>query len=149
MGDSDDGASGPFHKAYNTFCKGGVISLVVGSHGETNQDFEDFLKVCAHMAVARGDAVYNSPIFETEVKGGAHSSFTLHHYHPTIAGPIARGLSPHKRSRLHFVRGSREETARVSEDARSHETCRCSVSDGFLARHSIQEHSCNELRKWT
>ena len=76
MGDSDDGASGPFHNAYNTFCKGGVISLVVGSHGETNQDFQDFLKGCAHM-VARGDAVCNSPIFETEVKGEAHSSVTL------------------------------------------------------------------------
>ena len=43
------------------------------------------------MAVARGDAVYNSPIFETEVKGGAYS-VTLHLYLRAIAGAIARGL---------------------------------------------------------
>ena len=39
----------------------------------------------------------------------------------------ARGLSSHKRSRLHFVHGSREEAARIAEGARSHfETGRCS-----------------------
>ena len=50
---------------------------------------------CARMAVARGDAVYNSPIFETEVKGGAYS-ITLHLYRRALAGVIARGLSLHK-----------------------------------------------------
>ena len=64
------------------------------------------------MAVARGDAVCNSPIFETEVKGGAYS-VTLHLYRRALAGAIARGLSLHKRSRLHFVRGSRVEAARL------------------------------------
>ena len=81
------------------------------------------------MAVARGDAVYNSPIFETGVKGGAYS-VTLHLYRRAIAGAIhvhvARGLSLHKRSRLHFLRGSKEEAARVAEEAKSHfETGRC------------------------
>ena len=70
------------------------------------------------MAVARGDAVYNSPIFETKVKGGAYS-VTLHLYRRAIAGAIARGLSLHKRSRLHFLRGSKEEGARVAEEAKS------------------------------
>ena len=51
------------------------------------------------MAVARGDAVYNSPILETEVKGGAYMySVTLHLYRRALAGAIARGLSLHKRS---------------------------------------------------
>ena len=88
------------------------------------------------MAVARGDAVYNSPIFETEVKGGAYS-VTLHLYRRAIAVAIARGLSLNKRSRLHFVRGSRVEAARV-------ETGRCSDCDGFSARHSSREYGYYE-----
>ena len=103
-------------------------------------------KVCARMAVARGDAVYNSPIFETEVKGGAYS-VTLHLYRRAIAGAIARGLSLHKRSRLYFVRGSRGEAARsrVAEEAKNHfETGRCSDSDGFSARHSSREYGYYE-----
>ena len=67
-GDNNYGASGPFQNAYNTFCRVGVIPLVIGAYGETNDDFQEVLKVCARMAVARGDAVCNSPIFETEVK---------------------------------------------------------------------------------
>ena len=102
------------------------------------------LKVCARMAVARGDAVYNSPIFETEVKGGAYS-VTLHLYRRAIAGAIALDLSLHKRSRLHFVRGSRGESARVAEEAKNHfETGRCSDSDGFSARHSSREYGYYE-----
>ena len=96
MGDDNVGVSGPFENAYYTFCRGGVIPLVIGAYGETNEDFQDVLKVCARMAVARGDAVYNSPIFETEVKGGAYS-VTLHLYRRAIAGAIARGLFLHKR----------------------------------------------------
>ena len=38
-------------------------------------------------------------------------SVTLHLYRRAIAGAIARGLSLHKRSQLHFVRGSRGEAA--------------------------------------
>ena len=59
-----------------------VIPLVIGAYGETNEDFQDLIKVCAHMAVVRGDAVhvYNSPVFETEVKGGAYS-VTLYAVH--------------------------------------------------------------------
>ena len=62
---------------YNTFCRRGVIPLVIGSYGETNEDFQEVLKVCARMAVARDDAVYNSPILETEVKGGAYGTCTV------------------------------------------------------------------------
>ena len=143
-GDSNDGASRPFQNAYNTFCRRGVIPLVIGAYGETNEDFQEVLKVCARMAVARGDAVYNSPIFETEVKGGAYS-VTLHLCRRAIAGAIARGLSLHKRSRLHFVRGSREEAARVAEEAKNHfETGRRSDSDGFSARHSSREYGYYE-----
>ena len=92
--------------------------------------------------------MHNSPIFETEVKGGAYS-VTLHLYRRAIAGAIARGLSLHKRSRLHFVRGSREEAARVAEEAKNHFetgtcTCRCSDSDGFSARHSSREYGYYE-----
>ena len=144
MGNGNDGISGPFQNAYNTFCRGGVIPFVIGAYGETNEDFQEVLKVCARMAVARGDAVYNSPIFETEVKGGAYS-VTLHLYRRALAGAIARGLSLHKRSRLHFVRGSRVEAARVAEEAKNHfETGRCSDSDGFSARHSSREYGYYE-----
>ena len=70
------------------------------------------------------------------MKGGAYS-VTLHLYRRALAGAIARGLSLHKRSRLHFLRGSKEEAARVAEEAKSHfETGRCSAGDGFSARHS-------------
>ena len=95
--------------------------------------------------VPRGDAVYNSPIFETEVKGGAYS-VTLHLYRRALAGAIARGLSLHKRSRLHFVRGSRVEAARVAEDAKNHYESGggCSNCDGFSARHSSREYGYNE-----
>ena len=101
-------------------CRGGVIPLVIGACGETNKDFQEVLKVCARMAVARGDAVYNSPIFETEVKGGAYS-VTLHLYRRAIAGAIACGLSLHtvKRSRPQLVRGSRGEAARVAGDEKN------------------------------
>ena len=141
VGNGNDGISGPFQNAYNTFCRGGVIPLVIGAYGEANEDFQEVLKVCARMAVARGDAVYNSPIFETEVKSGANMhSVTLHLYRRALAGAIARGLSLHKRSRLHFVRGSRVEAARVAEDAKNHdESGGCSNGDGFSARHSIRE----------
>ena len=57
--------------------------------------------LCSH-----GDAVYNSPIFETVVKGGA-CSVALHLHCHALVGAIARGLSLHKKSRLHFVRGTR------------------------------------------
>ncbi len=40
----DDGNSGPFQNAYNTFCRGGVIPLVIGACGETNEDFQEMLK---------------------------------------------------------------------------------------------------------
>ena len=56
-GDSNDGASDPFQNVYKTFCRGGVIPLVIGAYGETNEDFQEVLKVSARMAVARGDAV--------------------------------------------------------------------------------------------
>ena len=75
---------------------------------------------------------------------GAYS-VTLHLYRRALAGAIARGLSLHKRSRLHFVRGSRGEAARVAEEAKNHfETGRCSDSDGFSARHSSREHGYYE-----
>ena len=49
-------------------------------------------------------------------------------------------ISLHKRSRLHFVRGSRVEAARVAEESKSHfEAGRCSDSNGFSARHSSRE----------
>ena len=70
---------------------------------------------------------------------------TLHLYRRAIAGAIARGLSLHKRSRLHFVRGSRGEAARVAEEAKNHfETGRCFDSDGFSARHSSREYGYYE-----
>ena len=91
--------------------------------------------------------LYNSPIFETEVKGGAYS-VTLDLYRRAIAGAIARGLSLYKRSRLHFVRGSRGEAARVAEEAKNHfETGRCSDSDGFSVRHSSREYGYYEQFK--
>ena len=63
-------------------------------------------------------------------------SVTLHLYRRAIAEAIARGLSLHKRSRLHFVRGSREEAARVAEEAKIHfETGGCSSGNGFSARY--------------
>ena len=143
VGESGD-VPGPFQNAYNTFHKGGIIPLVIGAYGEINEEFHDLLKVCARMAVARGDAVYNSPIFESEVKGGAYS-ITLHLYHRAIAGEIARGLSMHKRSRLHFVRGTKEEAARVAEEAKNHfESGRQTDGNGFSARHSRREYGYYE-----
>ena len=51
-------------------------------------------------------------------------SVTLHLYRRALAGAIARGLSLQRRSRLHFVRGSRVEAAtsrvHVAEDAKNH-----------------------------
>ena len=88
------------------------------------------------------DAVYNLhvPIFETEVKGGSYS-VTLHLHRRVLAGAIARGLSLHKRSQLHFGQGSRVEAARVAEDAKNHyESGGCSDGDGFSARQSSREH---------
>ena len=53
-----------------------------------------------------------------------------------LAGAIARGLSLHKRSRLNNLRGSKEEAARVAEEAKYYfETGRCSEENGFSARH--------------
>ena len=59
------------------------------------------------------------PSSRPKVKGGAYS-VTLHLYRRALAGAIARGLSLHKRSRLHFVRGSKDEAARVAEEAKTH-----------------------------
>ena len=44
VGNDNDGISGPFQNAYNTFCRGGVIPLVIGAYGETNEDFQHVLK---------------------------------------------------------------------------------------------------------
>ena len=63
--------------------------------------------------------------------GSAGDAFG-HLHRRVIAGAIAFGLSLHQRSRLHFVRGSREEAARVAENHL--ENGNCSVSDGFSAR---------------
>ena len=76
------------------------------------------------------------------VKGGAilsHFTYTA----SALAGAIARGLSLHKRSRLHCLRGSKEEAARVAEKAKSHvETG--SEGNGFSARHSSREYGYYE-----
>ena len=60
--DGNDGALGPFQNAYNTFCRGGVIPLVIGAYGETNEDFQEVLKVCARMAVARMTSGMTPPL---------------------------------------------------------------------------------------
>ena len=84
MGNGNDGISGPSipERACNTFCRGGVIPFVIGAYGETNEDFQEVLKVCARMAVARGDAAHNSPIFETEVVKGVWRELVLSHPAP-------------------------------------------------------------------
>ena len=70
---------------------------------------------------------------------------TLHLFRRALADAIARDLSLHKRSRLHFGRGSRVEAARVAEDAKNHyESGGCSNGDGFSARHSSREHGYYE-----
>ena len=74
----------------------------------TKLNRHDARSFCARMAVARGDAVYNSPIFETEVKGGAYS-VTLHLHRRAIAGAIAR-------SRLHFLRDLWDAATVASDD---------------------------------
>ena len=101
--------------------------------------------------VGLGVPTYVGTLFE--VKGGAYS-VTLHLYRRALAGVIARGLSLHKRSRLHvhFVRGSREEAATYAEclraEAKSHfETGRCSEGDGFSARQSSREYGYYEQFK--
>ena len=71
VGDNGD-VVGPFWNAYKHSAKVVVIPLVIGAYGETNEDFQDLLKVCPRMAVVRGDAAYNSPVFETEAKDGAY-----------------------------------------------------------------------------
>ena len=103
--------------------------------------------------VGLGVPTYVGTLFE--VKGGAYMySVTLHLYRRALAGVIARGLSLHKRSRLHvhFVRGSREEAATYAEclraEAKSHfETGRCSEGDGFSARQSSREYGYYEQFK--
>ena len=73
------------------------------------------------------------------------SSWSVESITGTCTCAIACGLSLHKRSRLHFVRGSREEAARVAEEAKNHfETGRRSDSDGFSARHSSREYGYYE-----
>ena len=68
--------------------------------------------------------------------------------HVFLARTIYHILSAYgKRSRLHFVRGSRGEaaTGRVAEEAKNHfETGRCSDSDGLSARHSSREYGYYE-----
>ncbi len=100
VGNGNDGISGPCHSRMPTntctFCRGGVIPLVIGAYGETNEDFQEMLKICARMAVARGDAACNSPIFETEVKGGAYS-VTLHLCRRALAGAMLLEVSPFTR----------------------------------------------------
>jgi hypothetical protein len=87
-----------------------------------------------------------SPIFKSEVKGGAYS-VTLHLYRRAVAGEIARGLSLHKRSGLHFVRGSKEEAARVAEEAKNRfESGRQTDGNGFSAACSAFEKGIRVLR---
>ena len=123
-----------------TFAQGRVIPLVAGAFGEINEEFDGVLKLCATMAVARGDAIFNSPVFETDVKGGA-ASVTLRVYRRAVAATLARGRSLHKRSRLHFVRGSREEAANVAREAKEHFHSSGQPSGfGFSARHAPREY---------
>ena len=87
----------------------------------------------------------NAWLLHVLVRWTQRTHIDLHLYRRAIAGAIARGLSLHKRSRLHFVRGSRGEAARVAEEAKNHfETGRCSDSDGFSARHSSREYAYYE-----
>lgn len=108
-------------------------------YDEINEDFQDLLKDRDRMAVARGDVVYNSPVDRSQRRS---LSFTLHllGIHVCIAVhslALSRGSSLHKRSRLHFLRGSKEEAARAVEEAKSHfGTGRCPEGDGFSARHA-------------
>jgi hypothetical protein len=117
-----------------------VIPLVAGAFGELNEEFDDVLKVCAKMVVARGDAVYNSPVFETDVKGGA-VAVTLWVYRLAVTAVLARARSLHRRSHLHFVRGSRGEAANVAREAK--EQYRSSGQPqgyGFSARNAPREY---------
>lgn len=54
VGDGDDGVSGPFQNAYNAFCKGGVIPLVVGAHtrGGEKPTKKTFNKVSSRFVLA-------------------------------------------------------------------------------------------------
>ena len=110
--------------------------MLIGACGETKEDFQDVLKVCARMAVGRGDAVYMyvSPIFEAEVKDEA---YCICHLTPLSSSdcrchcPRSLPLHVHKRSRLQFVQDSRGEAAtcmqlaaRVAEEIKNHENMR-------------------------
>ena len=58
----ENGVSDPFENAYKTFCRDGIIPLVVGEYGETNADFRAYSKSVREWRGwmwARGDAVYN------------------------------------------------------------------------------------------
>lgn len=88
VGNGSSGITGPFEKAIGTFWKGRSISLVAAALGKTNKEFGDILKFCADMAVAQGGAIFNSPVFETNVKGGA-ISVTLWVYHCAMAVTLA------------------------------------------------------------
>ena len=91
----------------------------------------------AHMHKVKGGAY----MYSVNLHLSKHCIATLHLYGGAIAEAIARGLSLHKRSRLHFVRGSRDEAARVAEEAKIHfETGGCSSGNGFSALHSSREY---------
>lgn len=144
VGDGSSGVAGPFEQALSTFCNGRVIPIVAGAFGEVNKEFDDVLKLCARFAVARGDAVYNSPVFDTDEKGNAEA-VTLRVYRRSVAATCARGRSLHKRSRLHFVRGSAAEAANVAREAKEHFTSSGRPGGyGFSARHAPREYAFYE-----
>ena len=60
----------PLSKQASTFCKGGVIPLAIAAYVESNNDFQDLRKVCARIALARGDAAWWSWRKRPFVRGG-------------------------------------------------------------------------------
>ena len=87
------GVAGPFKQALRTFTKGHATPLVAGAFSKINEEFDNVLKLCAKMSVARGNPIFDSSVFEIDVKGGA-ASVTLHMYRRAVTETLARALPP-------------------------------------------------------
>jgi hypothetical protein len=118
VGDGTTGIMGPFEAAQGRFFAGQVIPLVVGAFGDVNEALEKVLKRVAKAAAAGIDGLTISPLINTDRKGGA---FRIMHqqFRRAIGCVIVRGQAKLTLGRLHYVRVTREEAARVSKSHHS------------------------------
>ena len=99
--------TGAFENAYRSFAYRGVIPMVFGAFGETNQGFDSIVQLCAKLASKTRQGSWISP----DAYGSARGPDVMHltAFRCYLGVQIVKANARLKRQRLHLVGRTEEE----------------------------------------